>query len=200
KRNRFSKQDFLNENKIGWDDLILLKLYKNYWRKIEKQGHNKNLKHIVNLHHPVCLVFSRLENFEIDMVKYINHIAAKPVKEMKKKSMSYSINCHNTEENMCSLILIVTWRRQEHIKYACNHKSFVRFHGQRTCKSSQFPITNITAIFVIIGFIGFRLYLLFFFFVFLLLALVRILDSKKILLEIFFKDISENENIKIDSI
>ncbi|ETN99905.1 hypothetical protein RFI_37561, partial [Reticulomyxa filosa] len=57
------------------------------------------------------------------MVKHVKHYRVhvlKPLKEMKKNSMSCSINCHNTEENMCFLVLIVIWKRQEHIKYACN--------------------------------------------------------------------------------
>ncbi|ETO31131.1 hypothetical protein RFI_05989 [Reticulomyxa filosa] len=60
---------------------------------------NKNLKHII-------------KNFKIDMMKYINHHHNACIKAFeeneKKNSMSCSINCHDTEENICSLILIAT--------------------------------------------------------------------------------------------
>ncbi|ETN98583.1 hypothetical protein RFI_38909 [Reticulomyxa filosa] len=59
----------------------------------------------------------KLENFEIDMVKYINHhhnACIKAFEENEKNSMSCSINCHYTEENICSLILIATWKLLKH--------------------------------------------------------------------------------------
>ncbi|ETN98020.1 ribosomal large subunit pseudouridine synthase D [Reticulomyxa filosa] len=97
KRNRFSKQDFLNENwivvenwlgphapldttvELGCFDLAQIKQKLLAW-KMEKQKRNKNLKHIVNPYHPVCSIFSRLENFEIDVVKYVNNHRSECIK------------------------------------------------------------------------------------------------------------------------
>ncbi|ETO06638.1 hypothetical protein RFI_30753 [Reticulomyxa filosa] len=53
-------------------------------------------------------VFLRLENFEINIVKYDNHYRNEAFGENEKKSISCSINCHNMEENTCYLMLINT--------------------------------------------------------------------------------------------